>query len=109
MRCRCADITKVQSDIDTCISAQSGIGKLSQADSTLANDARLLSGALAATVTPKNISSLTSKAGQLDTTISSKRSSMYQKLTDEISTLKDYLSQLKTEDRSYHATHPSGS
>jgi hypothetical protein len=106
MRCRCADIKKVNHDIDTCNSAESDVGKLSQFDDTLANDARLLSSSLGSTATPKNLSSLTSKASQLDKNLASKRLSLTGAISSKKKQLNDQLTSLQSEDRSYHGTHP---
>jgi len=109
MRCRCTDIAKVTKDIERCSTAQKGLGKLAQADATLTGSAGRLSSALAGCATPKNLSSLTSKASQLDKTVASKRSSMDKSLASEVTRLKARLTTLRSEDKAYHATPPAGS
>ena len=102
MRCRCSDLAKTDRDIETLQRATSQAGKLAQLDGTLTSSAASLSSALGATATPKNLSSLTSQARQLDRTISSKRGALTEAITDKMRMLKDYRLILHSEDRSYH-------
>jgi len=102
MQCYCNDISKINKDIETLKNMLSKINTMSGKDSTQDSTLARLSSNAASAVTPDNIQSLTEKTSKLNTKISDNRSAMSRRVDNEINTLNNKLSNLKTADKNYH-------
>jgi len=109
MRCRCADITHTQSDIDLCNTIMSSLSSLSSKDSTQANGLRSLASSVRLAIKPANSASLTTQIQKEDNPIANDRESLYQEISRKRDTLKKNLTDLKTEDKAYHKAQTSDS
>jgi len=108
MPCYCNDIRKIDKDITTLNSMVSKANSISGRNSTQKTTLKTTSGNAGSSAKPANISSLADAITKSQDKMISNTSSMSSRISNELNSLKNKRSTLKTQDKRFHDAQTGG-
>lgn len=102
MGCRCGEIARCKSDINTLSSVISRFQELSYYDSSISNMLNNLASCSEASVSPDNVGELLEKETGLNNSVNTARNDIVSQCMSEISRLQNSCTYMEIEDNDYH-------